>query len=209
MTTPDVTLYYAPRTRAFTALWLLEELGVPYHLESFDLRSGAHKKPEFLQRNAMGKVPVVVCDGVPISETGAIALYLTDRFPEAALSPRIGDPARAAVLRWCFFAGSVIEPALGEKFFKWTVPAQSVAWGSFDQMVTTLSAAIEPGPYLAGEAFSVADLLVGAGARFAVLFGALPKTGPIAEYVARLEARPAFQRAQAIESREGERFPRA
>ena len=208
MTTPTITLYYAPRTRSFTALWLLEELGVPYVLESFDLQSGAHKQPEFLALNPMGKVPLVVCDGMPIAETGAIALYLADRCRGTVLSPDIDDPARADVLRWCFFSGSVIEPALGEKFFKWTVPAQSVAWGSFDQMVATLSAAVTPGPYLNGETFTVADIVVGASARFGVMFGAIAKEGPIAEYCAQLAERPAFKRAQAIEAREGERFPR-
>ena len=101
MTTPTITLCYAPRTRSFTALWLLEELGVPYELESFDLQSGAHKQPEFLALNPMGKVPLVVCDGTPIAETGAIALYLADRCRETVLSPEIDDPARADVLRWC------------------------------------------------------------------------------------------------------------
>jgi glutathione S-transferase len=202
-----LTLHYAPRTRAFTALWLLEELGEPYELVSFDLNSGQHKRPEFLALNPMGKVPVVVCDGIPVSETGAIAIYLADRFPDANLAPALDDAQRPEYLRWVLFAGSVIEPAMGEKFFKWEVPARSVAWGSFEHMQEALSGAVKDREWLLGDRFSAADVVVGAGARFGVMFGAIEKQGPIADYVARLSKREAFVRAQAIEQREAERFP--
>ncbi|MEM7609479.1 MAG: glutathione S-transferase N-terminal domain-containing protein, partial [Myxococcota bacterium] len=56
-------LHYAPRTRAMTALWLLEELGEPYDLVSFDLATKRHKEAEFLALNGLGKVPVVELDG--------------------------------------------------------------------------------------------------------------------------------------------------
>jgi glutathione S-transferase len=74
-------------------------------------------------------------------------------------------------------------------------------------MHDVLAAAVSSGEWLLGDRFSAADVIVGAGARFGVMFGAIEKTGPIADYVARLTAREAFERAQAIEQREGERFP--
>ncbi|HVH99323.1 MAG TPA: glutathione S-transferase family protein [Enhygromyxa sp.] len=206
-TQPSLKLYFAPRSRALTALWLLEELGLAYELESFDLNSGRHKQPDFLALNPMGKVPLVVCDGIPVSETGAIAIYLADRFPSAGLAPAFDDPQRPAYLRWMLFSSGVLEPAFGQKFFKWEVPARSVAWGSFEQMQDVLIAGVSSSEWLLGDRFSAADVVVGAGARFGVMFGAFEKTGPIADYVGRLTARPAFQRAQAIEQREGERFP--
>lgn len=209
--TPSLKLFYAPRTRAFTALWLLEELGLPYELETFDLNTGRHKQPEYVALNPMGKVPLLVHDGTPVSETGAIAVYVADRFAghpgAASLAPAIDDPLRAAYLRWIMFSGGVLEPALGEKFFKWQVPARSVAWGSFDDMQRSLIAGVSKGPWLLGDTFSAADIVIGSGARFGVLFGAFDKQGPIADYVARLSAREAFGRATAIEQREGERFP--
>jgi glutathione S-transferase len=206
-TQPSIKLYFAPRSRAFTALWLLEELGVAYELESFDLNSGRHKQPDFLALNPMGKVPLVLCDGIPVSETGAIAIYLADRLPAASLAPAIDDPLRPAYLRWMLFSGGVLEPGLGQKFFKWEVPARSVAWGSFEQMQEVLSAGVANREWLLGDRFSAADVVVGSGARYGVMFGAFDKTGPIADYVGRLTAREAFGRAQAIEQREGERFP--
>lgn len=207
MTDANLRLHYAPRTRSFTALWLLEELGLPYELESFTLQSGHNLSEEFRALNPMRKVPVVVHDGVPVSELGAIAIYLADRFPEAGLAPAIDDVHRPVFLRWCFFSSAIIEPALDQKIFKWDAPpARSVAWGSFERMHETLLSGLEPGPWLLAERFTAADVLVGSSARFALMFGGLEKQGPIADYVARLSEREAFARAQAIEAREAERL---
>jgi len=202
-----LVLYYAPRTRSLGALWLLEELGQPYRLESFDLGTGRHKTPEHLALNPMGKVPVVVDRGIAVSELGAIAIYLADRFPASALPPATDDPSRAPFLPWVFFASAVVEPALAEKFGKWEPRPRQHAWGSFDQMLEVAQNGVTPGPFLLGERFSAADVLLASGLRFALLFGAIPKDGPIADYVARMTAREAFVRASAIEAREGERFP--
>ena len=207
--TSELTLYYAPRTRAFTALWLLEELGLPYRLESFDIQTGRHKEPDYLALNPMGKIPLVLDRGVPVSELGAIAIYLSDRFPAANLGAALDAPERAAFLRWVFFSSAIMEPALGEKFFKWQIPARAVAWGSFDQMLGVLTGALERNTYLLGERFSAADILVGSTARFGQMFGVLPKEGVLGEYTARLSEREAFKRATAIEMREDARFPLA
>jgi glutathione S-transferase len=203
----DLTLYYAPRTRGFTALWLVEELGVPYRLESFDITTGRHKRADYRALNPMGKIPLVVDRGVPVSELGAIAIHLADSYPERRLAPPIGDPERPAYLRWLFFSSAIIEPAYAQKFFGWEPPASTVAWGSFDQMLEVATAGVAPGPWLLGERFSAADVLVGAGLRFGLKFGILSDSGPIADYVARVTSRDAFARADAIEQREGERFP--
>ncbi len=207
MTAPELTLHYAPRTRSRTALWLLEELGQPYTLASFDINTGRHKQPDYLALNPMGKVPVVVDGGVPVAELGAIAIYLADRYPAAELAPAIDDPRRPDFLRWCFFSSAIMEPAYGEKFFKWTVPARSVAWGSFDGMLEVLTAGVSDREWLLGDTFSAADVLVGSTLGFGLQFGAVPMTGPLADYAARCWDRPAWQRAAAIEARESERFP--
>ena len=200
--TAEITLFHAPKTRAFTALWLLEELGLDYTLEPVDLQAGEHRTAEFKARNPMGKVQTVSVGDVHVAETGAIAIYLADRFSPGDLAPAIDDPARADFLRWCFFAAAILEPAYGEKIFKWDVPSSSVAWGSFDRMIETVSGGIEANPWLTGDRFTVADVVVASGLRFGMMFGILEKTGPIDDYVARATARPAFERAAAIEADE-------
>lgn len=207
MSDPRLTLFFAPRTRSFSAVWLLEELGVNYRLESFSLAGGDHKSPEFLSKNPMGKVPVVMDGDIPVSELGAIAIYLNDTFADATLQVAQSSSDRPAFLRWIFFASAIMEPAFAEHLFKWNLPSRSMAWGSHQHMVDVLTGRLATSETLAGDRFSLADVYVGAQARFGLLFGAIEKGGAIDEWVTRLQERPAFQRAAAIEAREGERFP--
>lgn len=205
--TPSLTLYFAPRTRSFAALWLLEELGEPYRLESFDFATGRHKQADYLALNPMGKVPLVVDGETPVPEIGAMAIYLADRYSAAGLAPALTDAARAAYLRWMFFASAIMEPAYAQKLFEWEVSPSTVAWGSFEQMMEVLADGLAEGPWLLGETFSAADVVVGNNLVFGQMIGLIPQDGPIGTYLARLKAREAFQRAEAIEQREGARFP--
>ncbi|WP_299424501.1 glutathione S-transferase family protein [uncultured Shimia sp.] len=205
--TPNLTLYFAPRTRSFAALWLLEELGEPYQLESFDFATGRHKQADYLALNPMGKVPLVVDGETPVPEIGAMAIYIADRYVAAGLAPAATDAARPAYLRWMFFASAIMEPAFAQKLFGWEASAATVAWGSYEQMMQVLADGLTEGPWLLGETFSAADVVVGNNLVFGQMIGIIPTDGPIGEYLVRLKAREAFQRAEAIEMREGERFP--
>jgi glutathione S-transferase len=198
--TADLTLFYAPRSRAVTALRFMEELERPYRLEVISLDRGDQKKPEFLRRNPMGKVPLVLDGDVAVAETGAIFAYLADKYAPGRLAPRPDEPERADYLRWLFFAAGVMEPAYGQKFFKWEVPSRQVGWGSFEQMLDTVTQAVTGREWLAGR-FSAADVYVASTLRYGMLFGIIPNDGPVADYVARWNARPASQRAAAIDER--------
>jgi glutathione S-transferase len=195
----EIVLHHAARSRAFRVLWFLEELGRPYRIDLLRLDKGDHKRPEFLRLNPMGKVPVVVDQGTPIAETGAIMLHLADKYSSGDLAPLADDPRRADYLRWLFFAAGVMEPAFGEKFFKWEVPASRAAWGSFAGMEETVTKALTPGPWLLGEKFTAADVYVGSNLHWGLLWKLFPAEGPVADYVARCAARPALKRALAIE----------
>ena len=198
--TADLTLFYAPQSRAVTALRFMEELDRPYRLEIISLDKGDQKKPEFLKRNPMGKVPLVLDGEVAVAETGAIFAYLADKYAPGRLAPRTDEPERADYLRWLFFAAGVMEPAYGQKFFKWEVPSRQVGWGSFDQMLAAVTEAVSTREWLAGR-FSAADIYVASTLRYGMLFGIIPTDGPVADYVARWTARPASERATAIEER--------
>jgi glutathione S-transferase len=197
--TADIVLYYAPKSRAFRMLWFLEELGRPYRIEHLNLQAGDHKQKKFLKLNPMGKVPAVVDEGRPIAETGAILLHLADKYSPGELAPLPLDPRRPDYLRWLFFSAGVVEPAFGEKFFKWDVPESRVAWGSFASMERVLTAALRSGPWLLGEQFTAADVYMGSNAHWGVLWKLFPDKGPIEDYVARCAKRPALGRALAME----------
>ncbi len=192
-------LYYAPRSRSFTTLWLMEETAQPYERVLIDIAAGAQKTPEYLAVNPMGKVPALKDSEAVLAEAAAICAYVAERYPQAKLAPPVGDPARAKYLQWLFFAPSSIEPALIQIFTKVEVPTSTAAWGSADQVFDVLEQALDKGPWLLGDNFSAADIAIGSGLNFAIrLFGMVPTRPAFARYLDACAARPAFQRAETI-----------
>ena len=195
-------LYWAPRSRSFTALWLMEEAGQPYERVLTDIATGAQKTPEYLAINPMGKVPALQDGKATMAEAAAICAYVADRYPEVKLAPEVTDPLRAKYLQWLFFSPSCIEPALIQLFTKLEVPASTAAWGSAAQVFDTLDAALQKGPWILGEKFSAADIMLGSGLNFAVrLFKMVPPRPSFDAYIDRCVERPAFQRAEKIADR--------
>jgi glutathione S-transferase len=194
-----LTLYYAPRTRSIRALWMLEEIGCPYEAKIVDVMAGKGRTAEYLALNAHGKVPTLIHDGAVIPDSTAILLYLADSFPEAKLGPPVGDPARGPYLAWMLYTTGVLEPALTAKANGWVYTASRVAWGSYDDLVTRLRSAASR-PYVMGDHFTAADILIGGTIRFASQYGWLPKEPAFDDYMARLAERPAFQRAAKMDA---------
>ena len=194
-------LYWCPQTRAIRALWLLEELGVPYELVKVDVRAGAQSDPAFRAVSPLGKVPALVDGDAVVAESGAVCLYLADRHRDAKLAPDLAAPERGPYLRWMFFGPGCIEPAFLERALKreGAVPHLSASFGSFDSVLGALRAGLTPGPYLLGESFSAADVMIGAMLEWGVVTGLVPNEEPFRGYVARLIARPAHQRALRID----------
>jgi glutathione S-transferase len=194
-----IQLYWSPRSRSFSAIWLLEETGLPYERVLTDISTGAQKAPEYLAINPMGKVPGLKDGDAALGEAAAICAYIADRYPETKLAPAVTDPLRARYLQWLFFSPSCIEPALIQLFTKLEVPASTAAWGSAAQTFDALDAALQKGPWILGENFSAADIMLGSGLHFAVrMFKMVPPRPSFDAYIDRCTARPAFQRAEKI-----------
>jgi glutathione S-transferase len=189
-------LYWAPRSRSFSALWLMEETGQPYERVLTDITKGAQKTPEYLAINPMGKVPALQDGDATMAEAAAICAYVAERCPEAKLAPLPGDPLRAKYLYWLFFAPSCIEPAMVQVATKIEMSPMSAGWGDAQQVFDVLDAALDKGPWILGENFSTADIAIGSGLNFAVrLFKMVPARPSFDRYIDRCAARPAFQRA--------------
>jgi glutathione S-transferase len=192
-----IVLYYHPFSRAANVIWMLEEVGVDYELHWVDLMSGAHKSPEVLALNPMGKLPIVVDGEAVVTESAAIALYLGDRYAAGRLTPALDDPARATYLRWALFTPSVMEPAAAARTSGGEFNVRAVGWGNYEDMLVAAESALAKGPYLLGERFSMADAIFGGTLRYFLLFKMIDPKPVFTDYVARLEARPAFQRSSA------------
>ena len=193
-------VYYSPRTRAFSTLWLMEEIGQPYERVLTDISTGGQKSADFLKINPMGKVPALRDGDATLGEAAAICAYVADRYPDAGLAPAASDhAARAMYLYWLFFGPSCIEPSIMQAYLKFEVPAATAAWGSTQQTFDVLDAALEKGPWLLGEHFTAADIVIGSGINFAVrAFKLIPTRPNFDRYIDACAARPAFQRAEKI-----------
>ena len=117
-TKQTITLFHSPQTRSSGALALLEELKAPYKLHVLNMKAGEQRQPAFLAVNPMGKVPAILHGDVLITEQVAIGIYLADLFPEAGITPAIGDALRGPYLRWYVFYAACFEPAMVDKAMK-------------------------------------------------------------------------------------------
>ena len=188
-------LYHAIPSRASTAHWMLEEIGEPYEIELLDLKAGDQRKPEYLALNPMGKVPTLVDGSLVVSEVSAICCYLADAYPKASLAPPIGDARRGAYLKWLFFGPSCYEPAITDKALqREPVPRSTAGWADYDTVVEVLRGAVAKGPYLLGEEFTAADVVIGSGISWGMTFKLIPELPEFTAYVGRLSERPAFKR---------------
>lgn len=192
-------LYWCPQSRAITALWMMEETGVPYERELIDIRSGAQSTPEYAAINPMMKVPALTDGAAKVAETGAVLAYVAERVPEAGLAPPVGDGKRGDYLRWLFF-GPMIEAAMTQKFAKLEIPSSTAGWGSYERVLDVLEDGVRNGrPWLLGDRFSAADVMIGSNLHFATeVFSLFEPRPAFADYVGRCKERPAFQRAQAL-----------
>ena len=196
---PQLTLYHASPSRSSIVLWMLEEIGQPYEIKLVSLSDGENLKPDYLAINPMGKVPALLHGDTVITEVAAICTYLADEFPDAKLNVPVGSPRRGAYLKWLFFGPGCLEPAVVDRAAPRKDPPRRamLGYGDFDMTMNVVAKAVEKGPYIMGEQFTAADVVIGANIRWGMIFKMLPERKEFVDYAARLAVRPATQRADA------------
>ena len=191
-----LTLFHVPRTRSSGVLALLEELGAPYTLKV--LAKDENLSAEYKLVNPLGKVPALRDGDALVTEQVAIFIHLADLFPAAGLAPAVTDPMRGPYLRWMVFYAAAFEPALVDKARGHDPGRREMSpYGSYDDVIDTLSTALEPGPYLLGSTVSAADILWGAALGWTMAFKLVPPRQEFTDCAARIAARPAVMRARA------------
>jgi glutathione S-transferase len=195
---PQITLYHAAPSRSSIVHWMLEELGQPYDLHLVSFKKGENLKPEYLAVNPMGKVPALKHGDAIVTEAAAICAYLADEFPQARLNVPVGDPRRGVYLKWLFYGPSCLEPAIMDGAFprKEQAPRSAVGHANIETVLDVLAKATAGAkPYLLGEQFTAADVVIGSGLRWGTMFKLIPERPEFMAYVSRLAERPALQRA--------------
>ncbi|PPJ46326.1 glutathione S-transferase family protein [Rhizobium sp. KAs_5_22] len=192
----DLTLYTNPMSRGRIARWMVEETGQPYDTVIVPF-GPAMKSADYRAVNPMGKVPAVRHGDVVVTECAAICAYLADTFPEVKLAPP--NALRGSYYRWLFFAAGPLEAAVSNRSLGFEVPDERrrmIGYGSFQDVMDTLEIAVSTNPFVAGQAFTAADVYVGSHIAWGLQFGSIEKRPAFVDYLARVSDRPAFQRAK-------------
>lgn len=176
-------LYGGARSRASIVQWYLEEISLPYEYVMLDMASGEHRQPDFLAINPMGKVPAIVDGALNLWESGAILLYLAEKYGE----PGAPLDMRATWAQWVMFANATLGPGL---FVEATREKEEA------RLLTPLNHQLESSPYFLGDAFSVVDVAVGSYLAYARIMLSMDFASylAIARYLNDICSRPGFQK---------------
>jgi glutathione S-transferase len=197
-----LTFFHSPHSRSSAILALVEEMGIRDRLDlrlvtiprqdGSGGRDPANPHPE-------GKVPYLVHDGAGMSERAAILAYLTELFPEAGMGRQPGEAERGPFLSWLAYYAGVVEPVLIAEWAGVSHPWFTAAWRDSAAVTARLHAALADGrPWLLAGGFSAVDLLL--QGPYAWYPQATPDDPLIRDWIARVAARPAVQRAQAFDA---------
>ncbi|MBD3624551.1 MAG: glutathione S-transferase family protein [Rhodobacteraceae bacterium] len=191
-----LTLYHAYHSRSTRIVQLIDELGARDKVEIRTVsiaRGDGSGGPDAANPHPEHKVPVLVHDGEVIRESSAIMVYLCELFPEAGLAPKPGETGRGPFLSWMAWYGDVMEPVYIHTFAGLEHPLLQATFRGMPEVEATLTAALKDRPYLLGDRFSAADLLI--TSTFAWLPDAIQDAAPVREWVARCLDRPAGKAA--------------
>ncbi len=213
-----ITLHHLENSRSQRVLWLLEELGLRYKLKRY-ARDAKTKfaPPELVQVHPLGKSPVITEGGVTVAESGAIVEYLVEAHGGGRLRPAAGTPERLRYTYWLHFAEGSAMPFLLLKLVFDKVASAPVPFfvrpilkgvakqvnGSFIgpnllRQLDYMEAELGKAPWFAGAEFSAADVQMSYPVEAAAVGAGLGAQYPkLSDWLARIHARPAYQRALA------------
>lgn len=197
-------LFSYPRTRGTRVTWMLEELGAPYEYELVPFGDNGFASDSFLRINPSGKVPALQDGSLTLTESAAIVSYLGDKFPALGLVPPAGTPERGRHDQWCYFVLSELEQPLwtkGKHRFMLPedlrVPAivDTANW-EFQKALGILSQGLGDKPFILGDDFTAADILIGHTLIWAEQAKQSIDPQNVRDYAGRLRAREACKRTR-------------
>ena len=198
----DYTFFTHPMSRGQIARWALHEANADYEQVLIDW---ANKPAALLAANPMGKVPVIIHHSAGqdriVTEAPAICAYLAEMHPDAGLLP--DDDEMADYYRWFFFAAGPVEQAITARHLGFEPkPDQEgmAGFGTLDRTLTTLESHFVDRDWVCGDRFTMADVYVGSAVDWGLNFGTVPPNEAFVAYAERLQARPAYKAAKAVDN---------
>jgi glutathione S-transferase len=200
-----VTLYsFADVDRSSRPRWLLAELGIPVEERRLDYMKGDHQAEDYRKINPFCKIPSVEVAGETLFESGAICLYLADRFGQGKLAPSPEAPERAEYLQWLFWASSSLDPAVFKIFRPGMNPSvQELAdhRAFLKPALSALDERLRTRLYVLGDRFSAVDVIIGHTLGMADRWKLLEGHQALRDYVARLQSRDGAKQARLFTAR--------
>ena len=189
--------------RGLRVVWLLEEMGLSYRLRPVDLLAGAENDPEFMAINPGGFIPAMRDGDVTMVESIAIMEYLMGRYGPTPLAPEprdaafplyqqflhLGEAGLATAAYYVFGARHIAPP---DQRNNWTA---GQALRGFESRMRLVRRQLAGAPYVAGEAFTAADISVTYALLLSKRAGGIPLDETVKAYLARTTARDAYRRA--------------
>jgi glutathione S-transferase len=203
------TLYYSPGTASMCVHQALIEADAPYRLVLVDLQAGGQRDPAYLRLNPGGVVPTLLIGDAPHTETAALLMTVSTRHPDARLAPAESSARRAAWYQWIVYLANTLQPAFRLWFYPADISeqpdAQAILKAATCRKIESVWARIDAhllgeGPYLLGEDFSAADLMLIMLMRWS---RNMPKPATewraLHQYAVRMKARPSWRKLCALE----------
>ena len=196
-------VHFVAGTRSGRVVWLLEELGLEYEVNIMPFTKEGLKSPEHRSRHALGRVPVLDDGDISIFESGAIIDYVLERHKNGGLKPNSDAPEFPFYLQWYHYCEGMVMPPMNQIVVQTILlPPDRRDEVVLNQAKKLLSKALAPvndalagKDYLIGD-FSAADLMLGHSCFMANRLGCVTDDMQnIKDYVVRINARPAFQKA--------------
>lgn len=184
--------YHSPNTRSTRVAALIDEMGVAdridwtvVHIPRIDGSGRADPANLHPER----KVPALDHDGRIVTESGAVMLYLTHLFPHAGMSPEPGSPDWGVFLTWMTWYQGVMEPVMICDAAGISHPWLTAALRGKAEVMERIRRALDRGPWILGDAFSAADLLI--SSPFMFFPDSLPDEPVLQDWFHRCQTRPA------------------
>ena len=201
----SIRIYHVPGTRSVRVIWLCDELGIPCEVVPIDFSPDYRNSLEWRALSPTGKVPAMADGEMTMFESGAMVLYILEKYGEGRLQPPSGSTESAKFHQWCWFAEATLARPLGDIAQHTRIRAEAdripgVAEDGAARARSFLGAvedAVKDQEYLLEE-FSAADIMMGYSLMLAERMDVLDQEHPnVQRYFERLKARPGFQKAVA------------
>lgn len=199
-----IRIYHSRRARSVRIIWLLEELGIPYELETVDFKPEVLKGEAYLRVHPLGQIPAITDGGVHMIESGAILEYLLETYGAGRLAPPPGSKGRPEYLQWFHYGEATLARHVGEivrhRFSQpesQRIPAAADdARRRFRQALAFVESSLPARRHIIGDEFTAADIMLSYGITMARVIGELPpESSNVAGYLERLKERPGYQKA--------------